>query len=194
MKSLASGSATLDAFLMRAVEGFSLQNFFTFGPGPRWRSHAVAHRGVHAHPPWTLLSLFNTAALGDFLEVETREVPRADLPEARRRQAVEDAPLIGAYATRQGDRMALILISRQVPGYPRRGSSGESRVRVDLPFSRVSGIRRFEMTGDYDTHTLEAEAVRVVETELPGGDVAGFTIENLRPGETLIYVFDGVAR
>ena len=40
MKSLAAGTATLDAFLARAYLGFELQNFFTFGRGELWTSHA----------------------------------------------------------------------------------------------------------------------------------------------------------
>ncbi|MEM7239298.1 MAG: hypothetical protein AAF501_15950, partial [Pseudomonadota bacterium] len=52
MKSLASGTATLDSFLMRASLGYVLQTFFALDDGTRWSSHAVPHRGGHAYPAW----------------------------------------------------------------------------------------------------------------------------------------------
>lgn len=191
MKSKAAGTATLDAFLNRALDGYRLQNFFTYGPGARWTSHALPQRGGQDYPSWMLLSAFNREATGDFLAVETREVPRADLPEARRRKGVDDAPLVGLYATRHGDRLALIVVSRQVPGVT--GGDGHARVVVDLPITGAKRLSRLSLTGEYNSHNVDADRVRLVETDLgaPTG-LPRLEIPDLAPGSTEIYVFEGI--
>jgi hypothetical protein len=195
MKSLAAGTATLDSFLARAAEGFAAESFFTFGEGRYWTSHARWQAGGQAYPAWALLALFNREATGAMLRVETRAVPRTDLPAAGWRRAVAGAPLLAAYATRAGDRLALVLVSRRVPDHPVAGDAGETAVTVDLPFARAARITRHRMTGAHDSHNLETEAVRIVAEDEPPGRIAGGRLEvaALPAGHAELWVFEGIA-
>ena len=201
MKSQAAGVATLDNFLTQAAAGFSVMNFFTFGEGERWRSHAPWHKGGHDYPSWALLALFNRVGLGDMLAVQTRSVPRRDLPPVARRPAVSGAPQVAAYATRSGDRLTVVLLSRRVPGYPEPDSDGFTPVRVDLPIRSAARLTLHRMTGPHDAHNLETEAVRVETLDLavPAaadrlivGPDTGADGRGLPPASALVYVFDGV--
>jgi hypothetical protein len=194
MKSLAAGTATLDAFLARAAWGFSLQNFFTFGEGRYWRSHAPWHAGGQAYPSWLLLALFNRVGTGEMLAVESRSLPRADLPAAAHRPAVAAAPLAAAYATREGDRMTLVLVSRRVPGYPDGEDDGATAVTVDLPVASARRITRYHMPGAHDAHNVDREDVRLVAEDLDPArlDAGRLEIPELPAGHAEIWVLEGV--
>jgi hypothetical protein len=126
------------------------------------------------------------------LAVETRAAPRIDLPEARRRAAVADAPLAAAYATRAGDRLTLVVLSRRTPGHPTPGD-GTMAVTVDLPIAAAQGLTRYSQTGDWQSHNVDAQGSRLVAEDLPvPATLPRLDIPALPPGETLVYVFDGV--
>jgi alpha-L-arabinofuranosidase len=193
MKSLAAGTATLDAFLARASEGFTLQNYFTFGTGRYWTSHARPEKGGQAYPAWDLLSLFNQKGTGDLLRVETTQVPTTYLKAYRRREAVEDAPLIAAYATKEDDRLTLILISRRVADYPNAGDSGSTDVTVELPIKSAKQITKYSLTGTYTSHNVFSKQVRIIP-KLVSDQITlpTFTVSKLPPGQTVMFVFDGI--
>ena len=192
MKSVAAGTATLDAFLMRAAHGQVLQNFFTYSGGRRWTSHARWNRGGQTYPSWDLLALVNREGLGDMLAVETVAAPRVDLPESRRRHAVEDAPLVAAYATRAGDRLTLVVLSRRTPGHPTPGD-GTTAVTVELPIAAADSLTRYSQTGDWQSHNVDAQGSRLVAEDLPvPATLPRLEIPALPPGETLVHVFEGV--
>ncbi len=191
MKSLASGVATLDAFLARAAQGYQIQNFYGYGPGEYWRSHALDKNGGQAYPSWRLLEIYNRRLTGDFLEVETLEVPRITMEGEKHRLAVDDGPLIGAYATRTQDRLALVVISRRVPDYPEPGDDGMTRVEIELPEISAESLTEISMTGDYDSTNITLEEVRPFEMSLPiPGD--RLVIPDLAPGSVRIYLFEGL--
>ncbi len=193
MKSLAAGTATLDAFLMRASEGFTLQNYFTFGSGRYWTSHARPEKGGQAYPAWDLLSLFNHKGTGDLLRVETIQVPTASLKAFGRRKAVKDAPLVAVYATQKQDRLTLILISRRVPNYPNNGDDGSTSVTVELPIAHAKQITKYSLTGTYASHNVSSKQVRIIPKVVSGQlTLPAFTIPELPPGQTVMYVFDGI--
>ncbi|MFO8006137.1 MAG: hypothetical protein R6V05_00210 [Candidatus Brocadiia bacterium] len=201
MKSLTAGTATLDSFLARAYRTFRTQNFFTFSRGPTWSSHAEWYRGGQAYPCWVVLELFNQHATGDMLRTETVSCPSMDLRGFRRRKAVEDAPLAAVYATREGDRVGLFIVSRKIPDYPVTGDDGYTPVTVELPFSEVESITLYRMAGDARANNfherqveVETEAIPVTEfsaqfrlNEAPGAEDRG-----LPPAATFLYVFEGV--
>lgn len=164
-----------------------------FGAGDRWRSHAADHLGGQEYPAWQLVGAFNREAVGDLLVVETVTAPRADLPPAKRRTPMDDAPMVGAYATRAGDRLALILVSRMIPGGPGAGPDGMAEVTVDLPIRSARAVRRIAPTGRYDDHNVEAELVRLEETapRVPAS-LPRFEAGLLPPGSVQIYIFEGV--
>jgi hypothetical protein len=192
MKSVAAGTATLDAFLMRALQGQKLQNFFTYGSGERWTSHARWQKGGQTFPAWDLLAFFNNEALGDLLDVETLRVPKIDLPAAQRREAVSNGPLVAVYATSSDDRLVLFIISRRVPGYPYVDHDGSTTVTVDLPITRAESMTRISQSGNWKSHNVDTEATRLVSENLPvPKTLPVLTVPSLPPGETMIFVFDG---
>ncbi len=192
-KSHAAATATLDTFLGQARLGFSMQNFFLYSDGRYWSSHAKWYRGGQNYPSWDLLALFNNHALGEMLEVETIEVPRRDLAEVRKRIAVDDAPLVGAYATRDDDRLAVIVTSRRVPDYPVSGDDGRTAVEIDLPIDGAADLTLYRLSGRYDAHNVSEQQVAPVTEYLPvPDDPARLAIPSLEPGQTLIYVYSGV--
>lgn len=192
MKSVAAGTATLDAFLARAERGQVLQNFFTYGSGQRWTSHARWNKGGQTYPSWDLLSLFNREALGDMLAVETRSVPVTHLPATRRHDAVEAAPLIAAYATRTEDRLALIVVSRQVPGVTIPPDQ-RNPVTVDLPITAAERLTLFTQTGTLESQNAEAPQSQIGSEPIPLPEtLPRLQIPHLPPGEVMVYVFEGV--
>jgi hypothetical protein len=201
MKSMAAGTATLDSFMARAYHGFRIQNFFTFGQGDRWSSHAKWYRGGQAYPCWMALALVNRVALGDVLRTETKGVPTVGLPKYRRRQAVPDAPLAAVYATRKDDRFALILVSRKIAGYPVKGDDGYVPVTVDLPFSSCKAMTLYRMDGDPRAENYTGPNVSIKEMKIPVSqfeksfvvdDARGAHPKGLPPAATYVYVFEGV--
>ncbi len=200
MKSLAAGTATLDSFLARAYLGFETQNFFTFKEGTLWSSHAKWYNGGQAYPSWALLSLFNNEGRGDMLATETRSVPRADLKKFKRRQAVDDAPLLAVYATRKGNRYNVFVVSRRVPGYPQGGGTGYTPVTLDLPFKSVDAIRLYRLAGDPMSNNIYGNEARIEPVELNAQVFKStFTVDRttgaddrgLPPASTFLYVFEG---
>jgi len=202
MKSLAAGTATLDSFLARALRGFYLQNYFTFGPGPYWKSHAPWYQGGKAYPSWELLSLFNNQATGEMLSVETLSVPTSDLDGFGRRKAVRDAPLIATYATRRKDRYSVFVISRKVPGFPFTTEAGFTPVTLDLPFDHANSITLFRLIGAPESSSLRGDEVKIEQLEVPPeikgrrfeiNGATGADVRGIPPGTTFLFIFDGVS-
>ncbi len=200
MKSLTAGTATLDSFLCRCYHDFDLQNFFTFGEGTHWKSHAKWYRGGQAYPCFMVLSLFNNHATGDMLKTEVLSAPTVDTAKFRRREAVEGAPLAAVYATRKGSRVNVFVLSRKIAGYPDGADDGYTAVTLDLPFTKAKSITLHKMEGDPTANNIESKDVAFEAVDIPAGKIAGsFTIdadrgghaEGLPPAATYLYVFEG---
>jgi hypothetical protein len=193
MKGLAAGTATLDAFLARAREGFTLQNYFTYSSGQYWSSRARWYNGGQSYPSWDLLALFNRIGTGNMLKVETVQVPTTKLNAFSRRKTIENAPLVDAYVTRKANRLTLFLVSRRVPNFPITGDSGQTFVSVDLPIKFASSITQYSLTGTYSSHNVFSKDVRIVSKDITGlGFLPVLKHANLPAGHTVIYVFDGI--
>ncbi|MCC6580779.1 MAG: hypothetical protein IT440_10080 [Phycisphaeraceae bacterium] len=202
LKSLAGGTATLDNFLARSHRGYTLQNFFTFARNRLyWTSHARMENGGQAYPSWMALSLYNRQGTGDFLGIRTISVLTADLPRTARRDAMPDAPMVAAYATRQGDRVNLFLLSRKLNGYPSRLDDGFVPVKVTLPFTQAQRITLHAMTGDPRANNLDAANVTIQTRDIPAAafhgelivnDATGVDARGLPPASVLLYVLEGV--
>jgi len=200
MKSLASGTATLDSFLVRSYKGFEAQNFFTFGRGDFWKSHARMYDGGQAYPAWKAISLFNNEGLGDMLRTETLAVPTAELKAFKQRQAVKDGPLVAVYATKMADRLNLFVLSRKVPDYLGLGD-GFTQVAIDLPFNRARTVTLYRMTGDPTAHNVGSDNVKVEKVAISPASIKGrLTLDRgsgapergLPPASTFLYVFEGI--
>ncbi|RWR08137.1 hypothetical protein [Paenirhodobacter populi] len=193
MKSAAAGAATLDSFLTRAVEGDRIQNYFLFQRGGRFASHAVTELGGAAYPSWDWLALFNHLAGGaDLLGVETVATPLRDLPAQGRRKEMKDAPMAAAYALRDGDRLVVVVVSREVPGVGTSGADGTMSVQVDLPISGAKSLTRYRESGDYRAENFTGPQTRILSETLPVPAEPGrLEIPDLAPASARIYVFEG---
>jgi hypothetical protein len=200
-KSKAGGTATLDNFMMLARYGFDLHNFFTYGPGDRWKSHAENHWGGQMYPSFLALSLFNNHATGDLLETKVESVSTVDMPGRGRTVQVIGAPLADVYATREGDRVSIFCISREFPGFPEDSGDGFTQFQVNLPFTSAKKITLYRMTGELTDNNLREENVKIEEiplgenvtdiSVLPINQKTGGDERGLPPGETFLYVFEG---
>jgi hypothetical protein len=201
MKSLAAGTATLDAFLARAMQGYAVQTYYALGRGSHWASHAPWYRGGQAYPSWKAIALFNAQGTGELLRVDALSVPTATLGAYGRRVALSRAPLVAAYASRDGDRLSVFVLSRKVPDYPLPGEDGYVPVTVDLPIRGARRLTLYRMTGAPGDNNLLSDNVRIDRIELPAAlagprlrlDAAhGADERGLPPASTFVYVFEGI--
>lgn len=204
MKSLAAGTATIDSFLAQASLGFSTQNFFIFREGTTWASHAYWHQGGHAYPSWDALALFNRHSLGAMVQVTAQSVPTTPLRAFQRRGVVEQAPLVAAYAVRQGEhRWAVWLVSRKIPHYPHAADTGFTPVTLHLPFSRAQRVTLHQLAGHYREHNFGPRQVAIQTRTVPPavvqqrrlvlGPQSTLAPEGLPPASTWLLVFEGVS-
>lgn len=191
MKSVAAGTATLDAFLTRAERGHALQNYFTYGSGRYWTSHARWNKGGQTYPAWDLLSLFNREALGDMLKVDAVDVPTVNLAASGRRDRVRNAPMIATYATRTENKLVVIVVSRHVPGISIAPDQTTS-ITLDLPITSAEHLTIYNQSGTLESHNVDRQGSQIVarQTAVPE-TLPRLEIPTLPPGEVLIYVFDG---
>ncbi|MFP4581544.1 MAG: hypothetical protein ACLFQ6_12530 [Candidatus Sumerlaeia bacterium] len=200
-KSKAAGTATIDNFLMLARYGFSLHNFFTYSPGPRWSSHTEDHWGGQFYPSMLMCALFNHHATGDFLDIKAESVPTVDMPGQRRTVNVSNAPLADVYATRQDDRVSVFCVSRQFPDFPEAGADGFTPMTIRLPFSSAKKVTLYKLSGAITDNNIREKNVEI-ESQVISENASGlgtFTINEksgadrrgLPPGETYLYVFEG---
>jgi hypothetical protein len=206
MKSLASGTATLDSFLEKAAQGFVLNNFFTLARGrTHWVSHTDIKNGGHPHLPFSTIQLFNREGTGDMLQVEVLDAPRISMPAFKRRPAGKDMPLAMTYATRSGDRVNLFVLSRRLDKHPDPASDGFTPTTIELPFASAAEVTLHRLAGDPRAHNLDAATVRIERVELPAtiltaragsstlriDAASGADARGLPPAATLLYVFEG---
>lgn len=200
MKSLAAGTATLDIFLAQANMGYGIQNFFTFGRGrDGWTSHARVANGGQAYPSWKALSLYNLHGTGDFLVTHTQSVPTADLPASGERPALDSAAMASAYATRNGNRYSVFVLSRKLDNYPIAGDDGYTPVTLHLPFQNPTAITLYKLSGDPRAHNLDSDAVQLVTQTISTGAFSqdfvlnattGADARGLPPASVFLYVFE----
>ncbi len=198
MKSKVAGTATIDSFLARSYYDFDLQNFFTFSEGDLWKSHAKSYRGGQPYPSFMTLSIFNRLATGDMLATKTISVPTVDLPKAKRRQEVKDAPLAAVYATQNKDQLNVFCISRKIAGYPVKEDDGYTPFKVKLPITEAKSITLYKMSGEPTDNNIFSEKVKWEEVNIEPANIkdgyleinksTGGSEKGLPPAETYLYV------
>ena len=200
MKSKVAGTATLDAFLVHAYYGCTLQNFFTFGEGGLWTSHTKWYRGGQAYPSFLALTMFNKFGTGDMLHTETTSVSTVDLPKFQRRIAMPGAPRAAVFATRKGNQVAVFCINREFPGYPDPAADGFTPFSVQLPFTKAKKITLHKLSGEPMDYNINAENVKLETLDIPAdtlvngqfsiNEKTGGTVKGLPPAEVYLYVFE----
>jgi len=201
MKSKASGVATLDVYLAQAYLGYKLQNYFTFGPGAYWTSHAPWYSGGQTYPAWKALSLFNQHATGNMLATQTVEVPTLEVRASAKSKTTLQSPAVSVYATQYKKRLSLFVISRKLAGYPEAQDAGFTPVVVDLPFKSATSLTLYRMTGEATANNLKADNVQVepltlgkrwAKSILVVNQTTGADPRGVPPSSVYLYVFDGV--
>lgn len=205
MKSLAAGTATLDAFLARAANEFKIQNFFTFSRNRYyWSSHAPDTSGGQAYPSWKGLSLYNVNGTGSFLNVTVQSVPSGYLPGSKRRTAISGAPMVAVYATKNNNMVNVFVLSRKLDNYPFLSDDGYTPVTVHLPFALdpTNGkITRYCLTGPPRANNLDADNVILHVDDIPVNQFSstfklttatGAGDRGLPPASIYMYKFEGV--
>jgi hypothetical protein len=148
--------------------------------------------GGHAYPSWEWLEVFNHHLRGELLQVDTLNAPTVDLPAQARREALPDAPLIAVHAMRNGDRLSVVAVSRQVPGATGVRGDGSAEVTIDLPIQGAAMLTEWSMTGDYDTHDVGEDRVRPVSRRIELSQDQTRLRVSLPAGVIRAYVLDGV--
>ncbi len=186
-KSLAGGTATLDAFLYNSSQRIDPQAFFGLEAGPNWTSHTNTGSSWRAHPVWQALELRNQQARGDLLNVAMLRAPTVAIPssdlEGNAVPAFPNTPLLSAYAFREGERYSVFLLSRSLTGH--------IPVTLHLPFTNATQVTRHLLTGDPRTNNLSGPALSVSHASLP--DFQPGTPFNLPPGSVALLVFENAS-
>jgi hypothetical protein len=155
-------------------------------------------RGGGPHASFLPPQLYNQLIAGaDMLEVQTVSVPTADTAEARRRRAIDDAPLAAVYAFRGDDVLTVVCISRRWAGYPADDANGITPLRVQLPTAATGAIMLHRLTGEptdtnIDEPMVEVESVQLDPAVVRDGvlqinEASGSAHDGLGPSELLIY-------
>ena len=176
MKSVGSGTATLDAYLYNAALGFDAQTFYSFVPRDQWGTHTRWHQGGRLNPPAMWYGWFNRNAVGAHVSQIEPLLPVKEVWEGR-----PNSDMLGAYRIDAPDNVAVVLCNR-------RADAATSVVfTVDAPASGT--LTRVAMTGGYQAHNTTfatKDAVALVETPV----AYSTRIETTVPaGEAVAYVW-----
>jgi hypothetical protein len=111
-------------------------------------------------------------------------------------------PLVGAYAMRDGDRWAAIVVSRKLDGKHDGFDFGDggTPVTLRLPFRSAGKITLHKLAGDPRQSNREKLSIAPQTQEIPAGALSDGTFvitaqtgggaNGLPPGAILLYVFE----
>lgn len=177
MKSVAAGTATLDAFLMCTVSGILSSNFFTLGGGTHWKSGSKWFQGGADNPPFQWFCFINRHLIGQtrLLDPLTSE-PLTDL------SGVAQGSAVRVYqVTRPDGRQAFAILNLD---------PSETR-RVKLRVRSGHGWTRHWMTGELDTFNFTAETaneVTIMAAPMPDDWGSHEITATIPPGKAEIYI------
>lgn len=186
-KSLAAGVCTLDMLLWNSLHGYTAQNYFTFGYGFNWTSHALVANGGHPYPSWSALQMRNRHASGVMVDAQILRAPTLDVVRPEEDIDVRHIPLLQPYAFRDGDRYALLLLSRSL--------TQAITANLDLPFDFAAPITRHRLVGDprannlFDEHIRESAPEVLPAEVIPTGDGRSRFEVTVEPGSIHALVF-----
>jgi|GEM_PF-997315 len=195
-KSMVGAVSTLDSFLVRAAYyEYDMQNFFTFNSNRNyWTSHAWNVPGVprmsgQTYPAFDALTLYTKYARGDFLNVKTVDGPTYDIPPIGTRVASLDSPMVGAYATRNGDDYTVFVLNRKVDNYPFSSNAGYAKAEFNLPFTNCESVTLRKMEGKWDgtkynprISNIEAQNVAIQTETIPLANFSQHFVVNENTG------------
>jgi hypothetical protein len=148
-KSQAMAVASLEAWLGAYQAGFSEMGFLSFAQGRFWSSHTPIREGFRRHIPWLAVMLRNRHASGAMIETSVTAAPSMVWNG-------KDVPLIGAYAFRDGPRLAVFVVSRRI--------EGETSFLLVLPEAPIGTATRYAIEGTPEATNRLSEQVEITES------------------------------
>lgn len=171
-KSLALGTATLDASMQFLAAGSSPVAYYDYKTGEYWSSHNNPQERI-PYPSWLALKMRNTLCQGDLLKVEPLAVKRVDVQDKKIIKTTNDGKgrestvkgrkgvaLTTCHAFSDGDNLSILLLNR---------SFTEPRtVTLDLPPGFAGSSRLFVLThADPKANNRHSENVKIEESAGP---------------------------
>ncbi|MCQ0969090.1 hypothetical protein MLD63_01400 (plasmid) [Paracoccus sp. TK19116] len=178
MKSVASGTATLDAFMTCAAEGVMSNDFFTLEEGEYWKAKATPINGGAYNPPFMWFSFINRHLVG--------KVRAMDLTEGE--------PLVDPAGIRRGEAFRAYAVDRE------DGSVAYVLCNLDPSTSRSIRLRRasgagrwmrYSMTGDAKATNNTAatkDVIAIIAQEMPEGFGLVRLDVTIPPGKAEVYI------
>jgi len=208
-KSLAQAVGALDGWMRSYIYGWTDQCYLAYSQGNHWASHTWFSEGFRPSPAWQALALRNRYASGDLMGVEEKSVPtlrRGNAsslsPGGRGRGEGDVYPLAGAYALRDQNRWAVIVVSRKLDGQHDNTDFGDGStpVKLRLPLASAATITLHKLTGDPRLTNRDKLNIAPQALDIPTGalDKGVFNINEqtgggkggLPPGSIFLYLFE----
>lgn len=185
-KSMASGTATLDAFLYNSLRGIDPQAFFAFNAGANWTSHTNAGTVWRPHPAWLALEMRNRLGGGDLVNVTLHDAPVRTVPAnstgGNATPEFPSLPTLACHAFREGSRYTVFALSREL--------DQPINITLRLPFVQAGRVTRYQLTGDPRANNITGTNLAVTES---AADVPLPVMEfTLPPASVVAYVFEDV--
>lgn len=176
MKSVAGGTATLDAWLTHAANGTVSSNFFGLGSGPNWNGRSIAARGGAYNPPFMWASFMNNHLVG-----EVRRLPMKRDAGLRDPNNVPAGKALKIYEVKRADGSVAYALCNVDP---------VNAQSVKLHVGKGSWTR-YHMTGDmYATNFTLAtkDDIAIIEEAMPAGFASGGLSVTIPPGKAEVYI------
>lgn len=178
LKSVAAGTATLDAFLANTSQGVISSNFFTIGAGTEWKARAKWQNGGSFYPSYQWFGFANQNLNGVITLLDP----------------LSAEPLVDGKGVRHGNAVRVYRIYRD------DGSTAYAIVNIDPANAHEVKLRELPVGGNWTRHwmsgtmlthnnTLEtAGSVSILSETMPEGfGRGGFTVTIPR-GQAEVYI------
>ena len=172
-KSLASGTATLDCFMLALAQGASPLGYYNFKSGAYWSSHKHPLDPI-PYPTWLALEMRNQFIQGDLMVVEPDAVQVVDVADKKVMATTNDGKgseklvkgrkgiaMTACYAFKQDGRHAFLLLNRDF--------KVARQVQLKLPYKPSGAAKLYTLTNpDPKAHNRHDYNVKIGEEPLPG--------------------------
>lgn len=178
LKSVAGGTATLDAFLYNSSVGVVSTNFFTLEEGEYWKARAKWEHGGAFNPAYQWFCFANQYLSGSISLLQPHLVQVLTDEDGK---ALGDAVRVYLVERTAGGRAIVIVNVDPLTAH-------EVRVRLA---GQVRGWARHHMTGDMKTSNITtetADSVAILSDEMPKGWGAGILDVTIPPGKAEVYI------
>ncbi len=188
-KSLAMGTAMLDAWVNAWEKGWTWQCYLSFAQGRWWSSHTGMSQGHRASPGWLAMGILNrTCANRDLLAVTVQGGAALQVPEKGAKAKKGEAPpmravgTIVAHATRDARSLTVAVCNLHL--------TQEQTVVLQLPLASATRITSHTLRGDPRDTNLQAAKVEATSEDLPADRLqTGRFTATIPAGRPMVFVF-----